>query len=134
MAISRSVCGNNVAAVVLAVVALGLSWPVIADGTLPQDSQAAQGRKVFVTHCAHCHGQDGQGYIGPAVIGAGALAQYDTAQRLYEYTTATMPQTNPGGLTQQQYIQVIDYLLVANDIIDPDTKLKRSELGEISLH
>lgn len=125
---------NHIAAIALSAMFVGWGLPAsAADEALPEGSQAAEGRHVYVAHCAQCHGDRGQGFIGPMLIGAEALLRYDTAARLYEFTSTTMPQTNPGGLTAEQYLEVVAYLLVENDFIEADATLKPGALGDIDL-
>src|SRR5215470_10573779 len=55
--------------------ALGVT--VAPDGTgLPEGSgTAVEGRQVFAAHCVKCHGEKGEGNIGPALAGGrGTLA------------------------------------------------------------
>ncbi|MDN5872045.1 MAG: c-type cytochrome [Nitrococcus sp.] len=95
---------------------------------------AAKGQKVFRSHCAQCHGKEGEGYIGPAVIGVDArLASYRTAQGLFQYVSMAMPQTAPGSLDERQYLQVVAYLLVQNGYLKQGAALAMDNLAEIPL-
>jgi cytochrome c len=76
---------------------------------------------VYATQCASCHGVEGEGFIGPPVIGSGAaLGVYANGKRLLDYIEVTMPQSNPGGLSDEQYLQVLAYILVLNGFAEPD--------------
>jgi mono/diheme cytochrome c family protein len=98
-------------------------------GTL---AQAGQG--VYNTSCALCHGQNGEGVSAPPVIGSGAgLAKYNTGQGLYDFVKKAMPLTAPGSLTDQQYLQVVTYLLVKNNDVDANATVDQSTLGQIQL-
>ncbi len=93
-----------------------------------------QGKAVFASRCAKCHGANGQGVTAPAVIGPGeALAKYNTAQGLLSFIGASMPLDAPGSLTQQQYQQVLCYLLVQNNLTPASSTFNAGQLGNITL-
>lgn len=126
---------SGLMAVVLLAASAAPLLSMAADGeALPEGSPAAKGREVYLAQCAQCHGKQGEGYIGPAVIGADAgLTRFGTGQRFFDYVSSTMPQDNPGGLAEQQYLQVVTYLLAANDFIAPKASPERGELAGVSL-
>ena len=100
----------------------------------PAGSPAAEGERIYAVHCASCHGAQGEGYIGPPVIGPGAaLGPYGDAKGLLDYISATMPQTNPGGLTDEQYRQVLAYLLLRNGLVEPDWSPQNRPLEAIPM-
>jgi len=104
-----------------------------ADGT-PADTLATSGEEVYAAECAECHGEQGEGLIGPALIGDRAkLANYGTAQGVYDYVHTTMPQDAPGSLTDQQYLEVVSFLLLQNAFIQGNTPISEEGLGDISL-
>lgn len=71
---------------------------------------------------------------GPAIIGANAnLGKYSTAQGLLTFISTTMPLDAPGGLSQQEYFQVLCYLLVQNGFTPGNTVFNASNLGSIRL-
>jgi S-disulfanyl-L-cysteine oxidoreductase SoxD len=79
---------------------------------------------VYTAECAECHGQNGEGGSGPLLIGGNKrIASYQTTKRLYDYVSTTMPFDEPGSLTQDQYWNVIAYLLDANELLPADTVL-----------
>jgi cytochrome c len=95
---------------------------------------AEAGKTVFANHCTSCHGANGQGVTAPANIGPDAhLEIYNTAQGLYDYVSTNMPQDAPGSLSQQEYLQVVSYLLVANGFVKPDIPLDPGKLGALPL-
>lgn len=106
----------------------------LAETPPPENASEGEGAQVFMAQCASCHGAKGEGYTGPPVIGPeAALASYDNGQRLLEYIKTTMPQSNPGGLSDQQYRQVLGYLLVHNGFAKPGWSPEERPPGEISL-
>jgi len=79
--------------------------------------QVAAGHIVYQGQCAACHGADFEGGIGPKLITL-YLRYHGTAQGLFTYVSGQMPQNNPGSLTDQQYYDVVSYLLWYNEITD----------------
>lgn len=72
-------------------------------------SQAARGARVYSETCAECH-QAG------AHVGQGFVDNWND-RRVYDFyalVRATMPLDNPGGLKDQDYLDVVAYLLRAN--------------------
>lgn len=92
------------------------------------------GRTVYDTHCASCHGPDGTGFIGPPVIGPkAALGSYGDAQRLFRYISTAMPQNAPGSLDEQQYLDVVGYLLERNGVVETARAVHKEGLAGITL-
>jgi mono/diheme cytochrome c family protein len=96
-----------------------------ASGTpATQADQIAAGREVYTASCAQCHGANGEGGTGPLLVGGNKrIASYQDTKRLYDYVSSTMPFDEPGSLTQDQYWNVIAYLLDANDLLPAETVL-----------
>jgi polar amino acid transport system substrate-binding protein len=95
---------------------------------------ADTGKAIFASHCARCHGANGQGVTAPTVIGTNSsLDKYNTAQGLYNFVSTAMPANAPGSLSQQDYLDVVTFLLVQDKYISPGTVLNTSQLGSISL-
>ena len=92
------------------------------------------GKAVFASHCSKCHGDQGQGITGPAVIGPNAnLTKYNTAQGLLNFVDTSMPLDAPGSLTHQEYLQVLCFLLVQNKFASADSSFSESALGSVQL-
>ncbi len=95
---------------------------------------AAKGKLVFQQNCAKCHGDDGKKVEGSPLMGAGnVLYYYQTGQGLYNFVSRSMPADNEGGLSSDQYLQVISYLFVQNNILKPDAKIRAANLDQISI-
>ena len=106
-------------------------------GNLPAapftNAQADRGEKVFNTTCASCH-QD-ERFIGKQFVD-------DWGDRrvgdFYQLVRNTMPVDNPGGLKDQDYLDVTAYLLKANhasptpDSLSADTLVMRGR--KIGVH
>jgi mono/diheme cytochrome c family protein len=87
--------------------------PTAANAKLPPATyttvQAARGKTVYESTCAHCHPPGQQS-------GASFAMAWD--QRpvfdLYSIVRNTMPQDKPGSLSDRQYIDVVAYMLQMN--------------------
>ena len=72
-------------------------------------AQATRGEQVFDQTCATCHQPD-------RFIGANFVDAWND-RRVYDFYSlvrSTMPVDNPGGLKDQEYLDVVAYLLKAN--------------------
>lgn len=94
---------------------------------------AEQGKTVLATK-GGCHGEGGQGLRAPAIIGSNAqLAKYNNAKQLLDYIKSTMPANAPGSLTQQEYLQVLCFMLLQNKFVTAETAIDPSQLERIAL-
>ena len=82
--------------------------------------------------CASCHGEDGLGDFGPAIIGS-SLGKFDSAQELFDFISESMPQDAPGSLTDREYLQVLAYLLVTSNFVQPEVVFDESNLDAIPI-
>ena len=105
------------------------------DGVYTEE-QAERGQQVFSRNCVVCHGFRGDGGAGadqnmppsPPVAGFSFLSNWEgrSVATLFEFTLATMPQMNPGALSDQQYIDAIAYMLelsrlpAGDEALEPD--------------
>ena len=95
---------------------------------------AQSGQAVFTSNCAKCHGANGQGITGPALIGADAsLDKYNTAQGVLDFVSTAMPLNAPGSLSHQDYLDILCYLLVQNNFAYPTTAFDESTLPSLQL-
>jgi|SRR5215208_3616449 len=72
-------------------------------------SQATRGATVYAETCGQCH--------QPAQMIGQAFVESWNDRRVYDFyalVRSTMPLDNPGGLKDQEYLDVIAYLLQAN--------------------
>jgi hypothetical protein len=71
--------------------------------------QAKAGQKVYFAECVRCHTADR--FIGEKFTSIwNSRRVYD----LYDIVSSTMPQDIPGSLTQQQYLDVVAFMLQIN--------------------
>lgn len=96
-------------------------------------AQATRGEQVYSSTCASCH--QNEKFIGKEFVdnwGDRRVGDF------YALVRQTMPVDNPGGLKDQQYLDVTAYLLKANhstattDSLSPDTTIMRGR--KIGIH
>jgi len=124
------------------------SWDisVAPDGTgLPEGSgTAAQGKDVYATKCAKCHGAQGQGGDeGPLAGGQGTLrgpkplktvgSFWPYATTLFDYTNRAMPFKQPGTLTHNQVYAVVAHILRLNGIIGAHDVMNAKTLPQVKM-
>jgi len=96
-------------------------------------AQATRGEAVYEATCANCHQPDQ--FVGPRFVEAWNDRRIGD---FYSLVRSTMPVDNPGGMKEQEYIDVTAYLLKANhatpgtDSVSSDTTFLRNR--KISVH
>jgi cytochrome c len=86
---------------------------------------------------SHCHGDITyeNGFkiptMVPALVGSGSLAKFPNAANLYGYIHAAMPFQKPNSLTDEEYYQIVAFLLRENGLIDPQTEVNASNAAQI---
>ena len=80
--------------------------------------QAQAGADVYQLQCASCHGETMDGVTGPALRGHAfrqlAASQGMTAYNLLTVISENEPQNRPGSLSQEQYGDVLAFILQQN--------------------
>lgn len=133
----RSSWGNSFGAVTteeVAVILGGLEaageLTSIWDGVYTQE-QAERGAAAYAA-CTRCHGRrlngapdDPDQKSTPPLARAAFLREWDgkSLAVLFSYTRATMPLNNPASLSDQQYVDIIAYMLSINEAQAGDTEL-----------
>jgi mono/diheme cytochrome c family protein len=69
----------------------------------------------------------------PAVIGPNTLTKFATARNMFDYMRAAMPFNAPGSLSEEQYLQLLAYLLEQNKFVTTGAQLDPDLLQQISL-
>jgi cytochrome c len=112
---------------------------------LPAGSgDVATGARVFAAQCAACHGAQGQGLLGDALVGGrGTLASakpkrtvgsyWPYATTLFDYIRRAMPFTAPESLSADDVYAVCAFLLNQNGIVPPDTRLDARSLPAVKM-
>src|SRR5512132_3004159 len=103
----------NVIEIVTLVVALGFVVALFANepGGSGAAARSGPGYDVYLANCARCHGQDGQGGVGPKLAGGAVVKSFpDPADqiRLVEDGRGAMPAFK-GDLSQAQIEDVVAY-------------------------
>jgi cytochrome c len=86
---------------------------------------------------SHCHGDVTyeNGFkiptAVPQLVGSGSLAKFPNAANLYGYIHATMPFQKPNSLTDEEYYQIVAFLLRQNGLIDGQTQVDASNAAQI---
>jgi quinoprotein glucose dehydrogenase len=94
-------------------------------------AQATAGEPLYAAACAKCHGADLAGIEqAPALAGSTFKQRWRqaTLARLYE-RVESMPPKEPKSLTPAQYINIVAFLLRANDLPAGPTPLTLDGLG-----
>lgn len=101
-------------------------------GAAERAAQVTAGQVVYREQCATCHGQNYEGVSAPA-LDKPTLAEYKDGKTLFDFISKNMPLTNPGGLTQDQYLQVTALLLDHVQALPADQKLTTDNAANIKL-
>jgi cytochrome c len=78
--------------------------------------QAQRGQFAYMQNCALCHNTDLSGRYGPALKGPGGNLTMKTLGYVFSYMTAHMPMGDAGGLSNQDYADIMAFLLQANGL------------------
>ena len=97
------------------------------------EAQATVGQAVYAGACGICHGrrlngapEDPDMRSTPPLARARFLRVWEgrSLATLFEYTRATMPEDNPSSLTEQEYVDVIAYMLTVGGMPAGDDELQ----------
>jgi mono/diheme cytochrome c family protein len=114
--------GFGVAAFLFAAAAQGMAHAADPDppGISYSADQAKQGQAVFGERCVSCHGDDMTGGTGggPPLTGGYFFGLWgeQPLSSVYSFIKSTMPEDNPGSLSNGQVTQVLAYILQFNGI------------------
>lgn len=82
------------------------------------EAQAARGHVQYDRRCAECHGDDLEGDVveHPELAGGTFRDKWngETVGELFERIHRDMPQKNPGTLTREIAVDLVAYILQAN--------------------
>ena len=98
--------------------------PVLSSLTFTE-AQATQGESVYGTSCGRCHAGDLGGLEGPPLKGSYFMSRWSDRPvfDLFDRTMTTMPQDNPGALSDGQYVALLAYMASANGLVAGDTPM-----------
>src|SRR6266567_636048 len=112
---------------------------------LPEGSgTAVQGKDVYASKCAKCHGGQGQGGDeGPLAGGQGTLrgpkplktvgSYWPYATTLFDYTSRAMPFKQPGTLTHNQVYALVAFVLQLNGIVGENAVMDAKTLPQVKM-
>ena len=101
-------------------------------------AQARRGRRVYNQNCASCHGQGLRGgEMAPSVAGSDFIVFWTEVSvgTLFERIKVTMPEDGPGRLSDEEYTDVVAYMLDRNDYPSGDTEMPadKAEMDKIMI-
>jgi S-disulfanyl-L-cysteine oxidoreductase SoxD len=106
---------------------------------------ARQGKAIYASQCASCHGRNGEGTeIYPSLAGGqGTLASnapvltvgsyWPYATTLWDYTRRAMPYANPGTLKTDEVYALTAYILYLNGIVREEQVLDEKSLPRVKM-
>ena len=125
----RRTAGIAVGTAVLAFTALTASLAATPARAYPPD-QLARGEAVWNNACAGCHGPNGIDPDAPLLLPYGSLKSYPHAAAAFQYARDNMPSDNPASLPEQDYWDVIAFILQQQGI-DRDVELGPATAADI---
>jgi mono/diheme cytochrome c family protein len=106
------------------------------DGVYTRE-QAVRGQDTYHEECLGCHGEALDGGEAPPLAGEEFLHKWNgkTAGNLFGVMRKTMPEDNPGNLSDAEYSDVLAYILSVNDFPAGQKELDRdvTPLNEIRI-
>ncbi len=107
--------------------------------------QVSAGEKLYMDHCASCHGGKGEGGgRSPKLAGAGALpvdppkeakqrtSKFNNANDIFDFVSKQMPPGQGGSLKDHEYWSIIAWDLKANGV-SPTKKLDSSTGATVTM-
>lgn len=118
----RTILTTASVAAALAFVGLGTAQDGAATAPITE-AQIERGAEIYAASCATCHGTKLEGMAHfPALVGEGFRSEWGGERPLAElhtYIHANMPLGQGGSLSDQAYLDVVAFILAANDV-SPD--------------
>lgn len=107
--------------------------------------QASRGEFIYEGACGFCHGyrldgaaDDPDMRSSPPLARTKFLRDWEgrSLAVLFELTKTTMPEDNPGSLTDQEFVDVIAYMLSVSDLPTGSTELQVDlhSLSQVTIH
>lgn len=95
--------------------------------------QATAGQQTYNTQCAQCHGRQLEGPDAPGLSGQDVMGNWDTVGGLYDFISVAMPPSAPGQLGEENYVNIIAYIMQFNGAVAGDEPLTTDRDYAISL-
>jgi mono/diheme cytochrome c family protein len=106
--------------------------PVQGTASALAAQQVAAGQQAYTQYCAQCHGANLEGLSGPPLTQT-FVASFGQASGLVDYISRQMPLNAPGSLTQEQYYDILAYILDQDGLLPAGTVLTPQNVGSINL-
>lgn len=94
------------------------------------NAQAEAGAAVYATACALCHGENlDDGALGAPLKGPAFMRTYggQPVGVLFDVTRTTMPQASPGSLPDEEYANLVAFMLRENSVVAGDVPLRTDD-------
>lgn len=91
-----------------------------------EQAQVQHGKKIYADACAKCHGDQLEGNTAPALSGEAFAPEgksHITVGGIYQYMSNNMPADRPGKMTEQEYEDLMAFLLYSNGYDASKSKL-----------
>lgn len=104
----------------------------VVDGVYTTD-QASAGEKEYLNHCSECHGETLIGGSAPRLRTDAFVDRWreDRLESLFDFIKNVMPRDEPRSLSDDTYINVLAYILQANNYPPGATPLAIDALANI---
>jgi cytochrome c len=119
---------------------------ILPDGTgLPKGSGTpAKGAAIFAEKCSACHGDNGKGGLGGALVTDRALAGISAAQKsirnfwpysttVFDFIRRAMPFTMPRSLTDDEVYALTAWILAENKLIGAEDVMDAQTLPKVKM-
>jgi len=105
----------------------------------------AQGAALYAQKCAACHGEKGEGGLGPRLVGGqGTLkapaqpvqtvgSYWPYATMLFDYVRRAMPYAQPKSLSNDEVYAAVAYMLSMNGIIKDTDVLNKDTIMKVQM-
>jgi len=111
---------------------LKLSTTTVWDGVYAA-AQAQRGNAAYLEKCAGCHKDDLSGYQGVLKNSFMRLWREDNLRNLYTIIKNTMPRSAPASLSDGTYLDIVTFILQANDFPAGTHELTMEALPNIQI-
>ncbi len=130
---------------ILALSAVAASTAAFAAAPAKDAALLEKGRLAFNTNCAACHGEKGEGGLGPRLVGGqGTLkapaqpvqtvgSYWPYATMLFDYVRRAMPYAQPKSLSNDEVYAAVAYMLSMNGIIKDTDVLNKDTIMKVQM-
>ena len=106
--------------------ALADGGPVTTEAGVYTKSQAKSGKDLYEQHCLMCHDNK---YFRPVL----KRWHGQSAAVLFDVMASSMPESNPGGLMDDEYLAIMAYIFSRSRYPDAEMALTTERLSSITI-